>query len=250
MFWFFLFSFYKRIRYPPFSFCWYLSSVVPCHRCPHLRRLVLPAWNRIKKTGMCKAIRGWKDLESLTMPSIASPSYLLEEIAANCRNFRELKIMGPCDVNFASCLATYVPKLRVLSLRCSTLFKDALILILDNLQHLEVLNISHCVLMEALPPPHQKRIMKELDQSIRQKASRLRRFFACMEDSCIMCQRTRTDEGLVRWYKYEEGLWKTDEIRSLSLWVLRNTLSGGNTSEFRYCCLCYLFSLIFDLCYF
>ncbi|XP_054790492.1 F-box/LRR-repeat protein At3g48880-like [Prosopis cineraria] len=186
-------------------------------RCPKLRRLVLPAWNRIKKTGMIKAIRGWKDLESLTMPTIANPPYLLEEIAVNCENFSELKIMGPCDTFFAKSIADYLPKLRVLSLRCSTLLKDVLILILESLQHLEVLNISHCILMETVPPHQHKRIIREIDPVILEKASRLREFLTCMQDSCIMCQRTRTDEGLVRWYKYEEGLWKTDEVRSLSL---------------------------------
>ncbi|XP_028756420.1 F-box/LRR-repeat protein At3g48880 [Neltuma alba] len=203
-----------------FHFNLYISDdqlTYTAERCPELRRLVLPAWNRIKKTGMIKAIRGWKHLESLTMPTIANPPYLLEEIAANCENFSELKIMGPCDLFFASSIATYLPKLRVLSLRCSTLLREVLILILDNLQHLEVLNISHCILMETAPPPQHKRIIREIDPAIHEKASRLREFLTCMQDSCIMCQRTRTDEGLVRWYKYEEGLWKTDEVRSLSL---------------------------------
>ncbi|KAK4283169.1 hypothetical protein QN277_000151 [Acacia crassicarpa] len=203
-----------------FHFNLYISDdqlTYTAERCPKLRRLVLPAWNRIKKTGMIKAIRGWKYLESLTMPTIANPPYLLEEIAANCENFSELKIMGPCDIFFASSIAAYLPKLRVLSLRCSTLLKDVLILILESLQHLEVLNISHCILMENVPPPQHRRIIREIDPAILEKASRLREFLTCMEDSCIMCQRTRTDEGLVRWYKYEEGLWKTDEVRSLSL---------------------------------
>jgi hypothetical protein len=186
-------------------------------RCPRLRRLVLPAWNRIKKTGICKAIRSWKDLESLTMPGIANPPYLMEEISKNCKNFRELKVMGPCDIFFASTLATYLPTLKVLSLRCSTLLKDALIIVLDNLLHLEVLNISHCVLIEILPPPAPKKVVKEIDQSIREKASRIREFLTCMTDSCTMCQRTKNDEGLMRWYKYEEGLWKADEVSTLAL---------------------------------
>lgn len=166
---------------------------------------------------MVKAIRGWKDLESLTMPTIGNPPYFLQEIAANCKNFRELKIMGPCDIYFASSIAMYLPNLKVLSLRCSTLLRDVLIHILDSLEHLEVLNISHCILMEILPPPQNKRIMREIDPVICEKASRLRQFLTCMEDSCIMCQRTRNDEGIVRWYKYEEGLWKADEVKSLAL---------------------------------
>ncbi|KAF3959708.1 hypothetical protein CMV_015505 [Castanea mollissima] len=186
-------------------------------RCPQLRRLVLPAWNRIKKTGICKAIRAWKDLESLTMPGIANPPYLMEEISKNCKNFRELKIMGPCDKFFASTLATFLPTLKVLSLRCSMLYKEALIIILDSLPHLEVLNISHCLLIEVLPPPGPKKVVSEIDQSIIEKASRLREFLTCMNDSCTMCQRTKIDEGLMRWYRYEEGLWKADEVKSLAL---------------------------------
>ncbi|KAL3524260.1 hypothetical protein ACH5RR_017094 [Cinchona calisaya] len=89
--------------------------------CPRLKRLVMPVWNRIKKTGICRAIRMWKGLESLTRPSIANPLYLMEKIAKNGKKFSELKIMGPCDIFFASTLAAFVPNLKVLSLRCSTL---------------------------------------------------------------------------------------------------------------------------------
>ncbi|OMO97892.1 hypothetical protein COLO4_14296 [Corchorus olitorius] len=209
-----------NIRTLIFHFYLYVSDdqlTYTAERCPHLRRLVMPAWNRIKKTGICKAIRIWRELESLTMPSIANPPYLLEEIANNCRNFSELKVMGPFDSYFASTIITYLPKIRVLSLRCAMLVKDALISILDNLQNLEVLNISHCLLIEIPPPPAPRRIVRELDQSILDKASRLREFITCMKDSCIMCQRTRNDEGLMRWYKYEEGVWKVDEVSSLSL---------------------------------
>nr|XP_048326337.1 F-box/LRR-repeat protein At3g48880 isoform X2 [Ziziphus jujuba var. spinosa] len=180
-------------------------------RCPELKRLVLPAWNRIKKSGICKAIQTWKNLESLTMPSIANPPYLMEEISKNCKNFSELKIMGPCEILCASSIVTYLPKLKVLSLRCSMLLKDVLIILLDGLQHLEVLNISHCLLYEVSPPPAAKRLVRELDHFILERASRLRKFITCMKDTCIMCQRTKNDEGLMRWYKYEEGLWKADE---------------------------------------
>lgn len=151
------------------------------------------------------------------MPKIANPPYLMEEISKNCKNFNKLKIMGPFEVLFASTLAAFLPKLKVLSLRCSVVYKDALIIILDGLQHLEVLNISHCLLIEVLPPRASKRVVREIDESIRRRASRLREFLTCMKDSCIMCQRTKNDEGHMRWYKYEEGLWKADEVSSLAL---------------------------------
>ncbi|XP_060203591.1 F-box/LRR-repeat protein At3g48880-like [Lycium barbarum] len=185
-------------------------------RCPRLKRLVMPAWNRIKKTGICSAIRMWEDLESLTMPSIANPPYVMEEIARSCRNFAELKIIGPCDMLFANTLVEFLPNLKVLSVRCTMLYKPALVIILDGLKKLEVLNISHCLIIE-VPPPARKKILTKLDESILEKVSSLRKFITCMSDSCIMCQRTRNDEGLMRWYKYEEGLWKVDEVRSLAI---------------------------------
>lgn len=207
----FNFSFHGELRTNP------LHIIV--RRCPQLRRLVMPAWNRIKKAGICEAIRAWRYLESLTMPSIADPSYLLKEIKDNCKNFCELKVMGPFDVVFASSLVKFLPNLKVLSLRCTMIFKDALMRLLDGLQNLEVLNISHSLIVEAplLPAPAPRIFITELDRTILEKAARLREFLTCMEDSCIMCQRTRADEGLMRWYKYEEGLWKMDEARSLSL---------------------------------
>lgn len=187
-------------------------------RCPGLRRLVLPAWNRIKKTGICKAIRIWKDLESLTMPSIANPPYLMAEIAKNCKNFTELKIMGPFESLFANTLISLLPSLRVLSLRCSAINRDALIAILDGLPNLELLNISHSYIVDPARGPQQRRVIRELDQTILEKAARLKKFLTCMEiETCVMCQRTEKDEGILRWYKYEEGQWKADEASTLHL---------------------------------
>ncbi|KAF7852363.1 hypothetical protein BT93_L0915 [Corymbia citriodora subsp. variegata] len=203
-----------------FHFNLYLSDeqlTYTAERCPLVKRVVMPAWNRIKKTGICKAINMWPHLESMTMPSIANPPYLLEEISKSCKNFSKLKIMGPFDMHFALSLVSYIPKLKVLSLRCSVIFKDALIMILDQLQDLEVLNISHCILIEAGPPSPSRRVVRGIDPFIMDKAGRLREFLVCMNDSCILCQRARSDEGLMRWYKYEEGSWKSDEARSLAL---------------------------------
>ncbi|KAG6429514.1 hypothetical protein SASPL_107566 [Salvia splendens] len=159
--------------------------------CPRLKRRVMPAWNRIKKTGICQAVKMWGDLGSPTMPSISNPPYLMEEISRSCKNFAQLKVMGPCDINFASTLAQYLPNLKVPSLRCSVLFKDALIIILESMPGLEVLNISHCLLMEVPPQPAPRRVLKALDKSILERASKLKKFVTCMNESCTMCQRTR-----------------------------------------------------------
>ncbi|KAK6794441.1 hypothetical protein RDI58_007894 [Solanum bulbocastanum] len=130
------------------------------NRCPRLKRLVMPAWEKLEKPAIRRAFRKWKDLESLTMLSLEKPAY--------------------------------------------------------GLKQLKVLNISHCLITEDLPPPAPMKILTELDESILEKASRLDKFLTCMSDSCIMCQHTRNDEGFMRWYKYED-LWKVDEVKSLAI---------------------------------
>ncbi|KAJ8554455.1 hypothetical protein K7X08_025133 [Anisodus acutangulus] len=164
-------------------------------RCRRLKRLVMPAWNRINEIAICRAIRLWEDLESLTMPNIEDDlPYVMEEIGRSCKNFAELKIMGPCDMVFSSTLVAFLPNLKVVSVRCTVLSKPALVIILEGLNFLEVLNLSHCLITED-PPPAPTKILTKLDDSILEKASRLREFITCMSDSCIMCQRTRDDEG-------------------------------------------------------
>ncbi|XP_031247881.1 F-box/LRR-repeat protein At3g48880-like [Pistacia vera] len=141
------------------------------------------------------------------MPSMVNPPYLEEAIALNCKNFSELKVMGPFDVLFASTVVKFLANLKVLSLRCLVIVKDALFLILDNLPNLEVLNISHSLFIEGslLPLLMLEKIIKKLDKIILEKAARLHEFLTCTEHSCIMCHCTRSDEGFMRWYKYEEG---------------------------------------------
>lgn len=149
------------------------------------------------------------------MPSIASPAYILEEISLHCPNFTELKIMGPFNIRCASALVQYTPYLKILSLRCSIIYKNALIAILEGLQYLEILNISHTIIME--DSPIAPRIILGLDDSTREMGARVPKFIICEESSCVMCERMMADEGLLRWYKYEEGLWKMDEVMSLAL---------------------------------
>lgn len=176
---------------------------------------MLPAWNRLKKEFIFNAIQFCENLESLTMPTVPHPEFVFSSIALHCKNFRELKVMGPIEVDFVENLVRSLRNLKVLSLRCTAINRDALIKILDDLKCLEVLNISHSYLVDTR---NGTVIVRELDETIMEKASKLKRFVTCMEHkTCVMCQRTYEDEGVMRWYKYEEGLWKADEIASLHL---------------------------------
>ncbi|KAL6123250.1 hypothetical protein ACLB2K_075772 [Fragaria x ananassa] len=185
---------------------------------PKLKRLVMPAWNRIDEDGIHRAIACWKDLEPLTIEYISegSFSFLIHEISNNCKNLRELKLMTASDSQIDS-IVTASPKLKVLSLRCSNVSQERLFAILDRLRDLEVLNISHCRVME--DRPYGRRVLSELDPLILKASCRLKKFMTCMPfgRSCIMCDRARNDEGYMKWYKYEPELWKQDEVHSLAL---------------------------------
>ncbi|CAL1387712.1 unnamed protein product [Linum trigynum] len=85
--------------------------------------------------------------------------------------------------------------MKGLTLHCSMLPKDALIIILDGLQRLQVLNISHCLLIEIPPPSETRRVMKKIYDTMRRKTSGLSQFLTCMEESCVTCQRTKAGEG-------------------------------------------------------
>lgn len=84
--------------------------------------------------------------------------------------------------------------------------------------------------------------MDKLDPFTLNTASRLQRFITCTQlDHCIMCQRIRGDLGIIKWYKYEEGLWKQDEVNSLSLYLVfsvagyepRTSIKAGSGKRMR-----------------
>ncbi|CAA7023408.1 unnamed protein product [Microthlaspi erraticum] len=184
--------------------------------CPNMRRLVLLSWTRIKEAIMCDALSHFKNLESLTIPSMTMPSMIEPEnlfpsIKKNCKNLRELKVMGTIDLCFVKNLVKHLQQVKVLSLRCNSIHQDALLALFDGMKDLEVLNVCHCYIFvpEGTFPDWSK---------ILEKASQLKRVMSCFNpQTCDMCRRACEDEGMVRWYKCEEGLWKADELASLHL---------------------------------
>lgn len=68
------------------------------------------------------------------MPRIENSAYVIEEIARSCKRFSKLKIIGPCDMLFASTLVSFPQNLELLSARCMALSKPALVIILEGLK--------------------------------------------------------------------------------------------------------------------
>ena len=151
------------------------------------------------------------------MPTILNPPYIMKEISKSCKNFNQLKIMGSFDIDFAVSIHANLPRLKVLSVRCSRLSKEALVFVLERMENLEILNISHCLIVEG-QISSSKRIVREMEVTILAMASRLREFIYCLDPLlCMSCMRMSEDEGLMRWYKYEDWFWRMDEVKSLNL---------------------------------
>lgn len=185
-------------------------------RFPKLKRLVLPAWTAITVDGFRQAVRRWEGLESMTIPCTYSPFDFMKAIGENCKNFAELKIMCRFDIEFATAITTFLPKLKVLSLRCTVLCADAFIHILNGLEHLEVLNLFHCTLdcFQHLEPI---KVLWEDDVSILEKALRLREFLICPDSPCTTCQYRIDNEGTLVWPVFEKELLRMDEVNSLAI---------------------------------
>ncbi|XP_062119554.1 F-box/LRR-repeat protein At3g48880-like [Humulus lupulus] len=186
-------------------------------RTPNLKRLVLPAWNKLDVDGFDEAIKHWSNLESLTVPCVYSPCNMMKSIGAYCNNFSEIKIMCPVDSDFALSIASHTPNLKVLSLRCTVVFKQALLILLKKLNKLEVLNLAHSLMVCDTREPGFLLVFEEIDDEIIKNTKHVKTLITCQKNACPMCRVAVDQEDFLKWYNYEEENWKLDEIPSLTV---------------------------------
>ena len=158
----------------------------------------------------------WEGLESLTVPSIIAPFKIMEAIGSYCKSFSELKLQSFFNLDFAVPLTKNVPKLKVLSLRGTMVHNQAMIYILDNFKHLEVLNMCHCQMKEVYQYEVGFTLYREIDPPIIEKSSRLKKFLTCQRDTCNMCKWRPYNERVLDWAEFEQRCWREDEVSSLA----------------------------------
>ncbi|KAJ7952346.1 F-box/LRR-repeat protein [Quillaja saponaria] len=186
---------------------------------PNLKQLVLPARNYISKTGFQQAFQRWSTLESLTVPCVICPYYMVEAIGKSCRNFYQLKVLCPFDMEFAEALIKHIPKLKILSLRCSLVYTEAINRILKSLEHLEVLNLSHSIFVGEPDQGAETRMQtqKDCDIAALLDVSRLKRVITCKREACLLCKHKLDDFHVGGWCcKFQEAIWREDEVTSLA----------------------------------
>ncbi|KAK6935358.1 F-box domain [Dillenia turbinata] len=198
--------------------------IYAAERSPNLKRLVLPYWNQLTESGFSHAVQKWERLESMTIEFVCNPPSAFEALGAHCKNLSSIKILYPFDWGYASAMCAFLPKLKVVSLQSSMVTKDALVLILDQLEHLEVLNLSHCLFVGDRVDNDGGSVYNRLDAqlnanhdaSVLEKASRLRVFLTCQEKGCPACPDTSTGLGFSKWFSRAEDIWRIDQISSLA----------------------------------
>ncbi|KAL3512664.1 hypothetical protein ACH5RR_025381 [Cinchona calisaya] len=159
-------------------------------RTPKLKKLVLPRWSRLTEEGYFRAFKVWKGVESLVLPGCnISPYTMIKLIGKNLKNLSNLKIVFDYfDKSCATAILRFLPKLKALSLKGSVVERKAVEMILDNLNNLEELNLSHCFIDVTRYYPQYLHIMDPIYKTITRKASRLKKFYVCRRYNCVMCR--------------------------------------------------------------
>ncbi|CAJ1815911.1 unnamed protein product [Sphenostylis stenocarpa] len=202
-----------------FNFYVYLTNeqfFIVAERTPKLKRVVLPQTGDFSRAGLDIVMKSWSCLESITITSGVSAFYLLQSIGKYCNNITEMKFSRGCNFEEKHALAMtkYTPKLKMLSIRTVATSLKALTCALDSLEHLEKLNICHCVIMDTTLPGTYMLDIEDLRHRL--DPSSVKKLLYCNERSCLRCingddtNPDRQPGGPL------EDIWGEDEITSLA----------------------------------
>ncbi|XP_062028893.1 F-box/LRR-repeat protein At3g48880-like [Rosa rugosa] len=143
---------------------------------------------------------------------------VLPVIGKHCNKFAEMKLMCDFYEEYAEAVAAYIPNLKVLSLRCAEVSRGAVLHILNEMNHLQVLNLSHSYIVDHAPTPNRCIVvLRELDQMVIEAASWLKKFlFSRSRLYCNICRLQLSMNGVLMRCRYEERVWRMDEVSSLA----------------------------------
>ncbi|KAG7539108.1 F-box-like domain superfamily [Arabidopsis suecica] len=141
--------------------------VLAAERMPNVEKLVLPMWSSLSENSFRFAFSQWKNLRTLVI--IKNPlntgTLELQAVGENCTNLTNLKFVGLLDEHLADQIVLHLQSLKILSLRCSFLYRRGLSrLLLNGLKNLEILNLSHSIVVDTFPKLHFRKLY-EFDHS-------------------------------------------------------------------------------------
>lgn len=181
-------------------------------RTPNLKRVVLPITGNISKIGIEIAMRSWGGIESITVTEMFNNANFLNAVGKYCKNIVSLKFTCLFEQYHAEAIVNYTPNLRTLSIRHFLVSMRGLCHVLNSLEHLEVVNLCHCLITDLLEGSFQAYSIDDL----RERVDFSCELIICKENSCLRCtNRLRNDRGRPS-YENMEDIWREDEIESLA----------------------------------
>jgi F-box/leucine-rich repeat protein 3 len=179
-------------------------------RTPNLKRLVLPISGNISKIGIETALRSWRGLKSITITSIVHYINLFDAIEKYCTNIVCLKFTYCFEQDHAKFLVKYTPNLKVLSIRSMRVNMRGLCYVLNNLEHLKVVNLRHSIILDKFDD--ELRIYSIIDVLSRVNVSC--KIIICKGRSCLRCKNENMRNSRQQYGLLEE-IWREDEIKCL-----------------------------------
>lgn len=112
-----------------------------------MKYVALPVLSQGEQVQIPQLVLKWKDLEGMELESKPSNFVeLVKNISLNCRNFCWLMVSGSSiREDDALAIVRYLPQLKKLELKNSSLPKKELMTILNGCRELEKLNLNGCV---------------------------------------------------------------------------------------------------------
>ncbi|RHN46744.1 putative leucine-rich repeat domain, L domain-containing protein [Medicago truncatula] len=181
-------------------------------RTPNLKRLVFPVSGDISKNGIETAMRSWRGLESITITSVVHHINFFDAVRKYCMDIISLKITCRFEQYEARALVNYTPNLKVLSIRNMTVNMGGLCHVLNNLEHLEVVNLSHSLIVDKLDDELQQYSVDDVQSRVNNSC----KLITCQIRTCLWCKTPFARNPRRMPHGTLEDIWRDDEIRSLS----------------------------------
>ncbi|RHN46742.1 putative leucine-rich repeat domain, L domain-containing protein [Medicago truncatula] len=181
-------------------------------RTPNLKRLVFPISGNISKIGIETAMRSWRDLQSITITSVVHHFNIFEAIRKYCKNIVSLKITGGFEQYEARALVKCTPNLKVLSIRKMKVNMGGLCHVLNNLEHLEVVNLSHSLIVDKVDGAFHLYSIDDVLSRVNISC----KLITCQITTSHRCKNPFARNPRRMPHGSLENIWREDEISSLS----------------------------------
>ncbi|KAL1204049.1 putative F-box protein [Cardamine amara subsp. amara] len=205
-----------------FNFYSYIQDkelVLAAERMPNVEKLVLPMWSSLSENSFRFAFSQWKNLRTLVIVKnpLNTGTLELQAVGENCTNLTNLKFVGLLDEHLADQIVLHLQVLKRLSLRCSFLYEQGLSRLVNGLKNLEILNLSHSLVVSLFPHLH-FRMVNKIEDTLSMVSQKIHKLITCPRffDCGICADWLHSAWSCWKICKYFELFWQKDEIEEFN----------------------------------